>query len=160
MNLGVSFASNPPRAASPSQLSGPLFYLTRSSPTFEQMELQQIRQTFDREFGPVADKFEFIVLSGDEAASATDPVVARPGVYVHWKDDQAIRIGRSFSNARKRALEHIRDNTGETMAELKDDPEARLVLFTVAPEDYHWAAALEIYLEDNLDPSIPCGRRG
>jgi hypothetical protein len=84
-----------------------------------------------------------------------------PGIYVHWCAGEIFRVGRSFSNARKRALEHIRDNTGQRMAALRNNPQAWLILFTVNPGDeLHWVTALEVFLEHRFKPSIPSKRRG
>jgi hypothetical protein len=67
----------------------------------------------------------------------------------------------SVEASRKRALEHIQDDTGRVMGVLKDDPAARLILFTVDREaDCHWIAALELYFERQLKPVIPPKRRG
>ncbi len=125
------------------------------------MDTSQIRQAFEREFGNLAAKFQLLELHGLAAASDADPRAARPGVYVHWKAGTVIRVGRSLSDARRRALEHIRDDTGRSMAALKDDPDARLLLFTVErDDDCHWIAALELFFERSLKPLIPPKRRG
>ena len=125
------------------------------------MDTQEIVQAFEREFGGLATKFQVLELRGPDAETASDPRVARPGVYVHWKDGVVFRVGRSLSNARKRALQHFPDNTGHSMAALKDDRAAKLLLFTVEREDdCHWIAALKLFFERCLKPVIPPGRRG
>lgn len=117
------------------------------------MSPEQIIERFRAEFGGLAELFNVIILSYAEAASISDPLVTRPGVYVHFDRGGVVKVGRSFSNARKRALEHVRDNTGGSMASLGSDASDRLVLFTVA-EDLHWVAALEVYFERTLNPSV------
>lgn len=72
-----------------------------------------------------------------------------------------IRVGRSFDNSRKRALQHLRENTGGVMAELENDHNSRLILFNVkSSDDYFWVAALEVLLEKKLNPEVPAGRQG
>lgn len=124
------------------------------------MQIQEIKMVFDREFWSVAGKFDTIFLHGNEAWESQDLRVARPGVYIWWKDGQVLKVGRNLTNARKRALEHVRDDTGRSMAILKDDPKVQLILFTVHPKDYHWVAAVEIYLENELSPKIKSKRQG
>ena len=122
--------------------------------------LWEVRRAFEREFGPVLYKFDFVALNLDSAVALNTRRVWNPGVYVWMAGPEIIKVGRSLSNARKRALEHLQDNTGGTMAGLKDNPNSLLVLITVEPEDRHWAAALEIYLEEKLNPSIKSQREG
>ena len=121
----------------------------------------RVRRAFEREFWPVRYKFDLVFLREDEIEGSQHPSVWRPGVYI-WTDGdkKVIKVGRNLTNSRKRALEHIRDNTGGTMSGLKDDPNTLLILITVEPEDRHWAAALEIYLEQKLNPSIKSKREG
>ena len=119
-----------------------------------------IRRVFAAEFAPLGNKFSATTLRVGEAASSTDPLITRAGVYVFWKSDEVIKVGRHFINVRKRALEHVRDNTGGTMATLATDPDARLLLLTTKPPNLHWVAAAEIFLETVLNPSIPSKRLG
>ena len=124
------------------------------------MEIQEIHHIFDTEFSAHKHKFEFIDLIGINIRDKQEPRVARPGVYVFWKDGKVIKVGKSLSNARKRALEHFRDNTGKTMADLNGDPTLHLLLFTVQKrEDEHWVIALEDFFEWKLKPEIPADRR-
>ncbi len=47
------------------------------------------------------------------------------------------------------------------MKALGADPTAVLLLFTVSQErDCHWIAALEVFLERDLDPLVRSKRRG
>ena len=115
-----------------------------------------IRSHFDREFSHVADKFETFDLKKPDWRNHELLAAARPGVYV-WVDaakDGVMKVGLSLVNARARALQHLRDDTGGQMAAMADNPEARLVLYTLGEDDKHWAAALEIYFERELRPKI------
>ena len=84
----------------------------------------EIERVFEREFGPVAGKVDRLLLSYDQAVKSQDQRIARPGIYVWLKGNQVIKVGRSFTNACKRALEHIRDNTEGTMKEMEGNPGA------------------------------------
>ena len=123
------------------------------------MTIDEVKKVFFQEFGPVRDKFEVVDLPVTEAYKQHD-LADCPGVYVYWKDNQIIKVGRHMTNARTRALEHIRDNTGNEMALLKDDPGCRLIFFTVGKDEYHWTATPEIFLEVKLNPRIRSGRLG
>lgn len=123
------------------------------------MTLDEVKQVFFNEFSSVKGKFQIVDLPVKEANKAHD-LADRPGVYVYWKDNQVIKVGRHMTNARTRSLEHIRDNTGNEMALLKDDPDCRILFFTVGKDDYHWIATPEIFLEVKLDPKIKSGRLG
>lgn len=115
---------------------------------------------FSKEFASLASLFdvsERSLASSYDSGEHTD----RPGVYVHWYSGEVLRIGRSLSNARTRALERIRDDTGKRMAALKHNSDAWLLLFTVrSPSHLHWVVALEVFLENALMPSIPSKRTG
>lgn len=124
------------------------------------MFLDTIKATFNREFWPIAGRFHIAALKDSELWQVATPLTDRPGVYIWCCEGRVVRVGRSFSNARGRALNHVRDNTGGTMAEFATMPEAMLVLYTVDRRDYHWVAALEIYLEDELDPEHRSKRTG
>lgn len=119
---------------------------------------REVKRIFEREFWPVIGKFDILLLDGNEAWSSEDLRVARPGVYVWLRAGKVIKVGRHLTNARKRALEHVRDR--EQMHGMEDDPQTQLILFTVLNEDRHWAAAVEIYLEAALDPMIKSKRQG
>lgn len=116
-----------------------------------------ILRAFRREFQPITGKFSCFRLQRDSWREHSLTAAARPGVYV-WFDKSAsrvVRVGLSLINARARALQHIRDNTGGKMTALADKDSLLLILFTVAEQDKHWASALEIYLEQALVPTIP-----
>jgi hypothetical protein len=122
----------------------------------------EIVKAFYQEFGIIKDVFEILELSVIEAPNSNAEYVWHPGVYVWWHPEHGvIRVGRSLDNSRKRAMEHIRDNTGGIMAELGADERTTVLLFNVIDrQKYYWVAALEIYLERVLSPKIPAGRQG
>jgi len=121
----------------------------------------EIKDKFEKEFSWHKDKFVIFDLPLDKTSTEQTYGVAAPGVYVFWKADQAIKVGRHLENSRKRALEHIRDDTGQQMKKLRDDKDAHLLLFNVKDKaDIHWVAALEIFLEDKLKPLIKSKRTG
>lgn len=120
----------------------------------------QVKQVFQEEFGPIAEKFETFELVHVDFRNSSLTQAARPGTYVWWDGERFVRVGVSLINARARALQHIRDNTGGICSGLAENQNARLILFTVEPRDIHWAAALEVYLENKLDPVIPSKRLG
>lgn len=117
----------------------------------------KIKNLFQSEFNDLTKLFnisEFSLDKTDEYMKNDD--LAMPGVYVFVKDELVIRIGRSLSNSRKRALEHIQDNTGGRMRQLGYDPKTTLMLFNVkSGDDLHWVASLEIFFELKLKPEIP-----
>lgn len=125
------------------------------------LTIDEISQKFDDEFSFVKNRFVIHDLSIADATNSKEPAALRPGVYVFWSGDRVIKVGRHFINAKKRALEHIRDDTGGTMQQLKDDPAAHLLLFLLQdPKDIHWVAALEVFFELNLNPEVRSRRLG
>lgn len=125
------------------------------------MEITDVIDRFEEEFSAVADRFYIRQLVISEAAACAENYVAHPGVYVFWKPGGVVKVGRHLTNARKRALEHIVANTGGLMADLINQSDARLLLFSlINPADRHWAAAVEIYLESRLNPSVRAARLG
>ncbi len=125
------------------------------------VQFEEIKKKFTNEFGIIARRFEIHDLPLSKAEKSRNPSVTQPGVYVFWAPDVGIiRVGRSYSNSRKRALEHIRDNTGGRMAQLEGNKTVRLFLFNAPIEaNRHWIAALEIFFESILNPQIPPGRK-
>ena len=120
----------------------------------------RVRRTFEREFGPLQHKFDVVPLTWTEACGSQKQQVWNPGVYVWTDGKRVIKVGRSLSNARKRAMEHIVADTGAECGKLKEADSTRLILFTLDPDDSHWAAALEIYLERKLNPVVRSKREG
>jgi hypothetical protein len=126
------------------------------------MTTKDVISIFQEEFLPIVDRFVVSDMTLSDAEKSQESHVWKPGVYVFWhRSDNVVKVGRALDNSRKRAFEHIRDNTGGTMANLKNDPAARLILFNVKDlKDKHWVAAVEIFLEEALHPKIQSRRRG
>ncbi|MFQ5330111.1 MAG: hypothetical protein ACE5D4_09020 [Thermodesulfobacteriota bacterium] len=124
--------------------------------------IAKIENDFRSELGSIADKFEVFELSVADARTSDAQYVWHPGVYVWWHPSKGpVKVGRHLTNSRKRALEHIGANTGGVLASLGSDSSTKLLLFNVRnPEDRHWVAAIEIYFETVLDPSVPSDRLG
>ena len=127
----------------------------------ESQVVHLVWRTFEREFAPVSHKFDFVVIDGVKAArESKDYRVTRPGVYVWADEERVVKVGRHLVNARKRALEHVSDDTGGKMARLEIVSGVKLILLTVHPDDWHWAGTVEMYMERMLDPDIRSGRTG
>ena len=127
--------------------------------------ITKIKEVFEEEFRPLLDKFEIIDLMMYEVFKTKDPIVSLPGVYIFWYKNKIIKVGRHLENSRKRALEHIRDNTRNSEFEMKDfksdSKDYGLVLINCKVyEDYHWVAAVEIFMERILNPVIKSKRTG
>jgi len=88
--------------------------------------------------------------------------VWHPGVYVWWHSvNGVIKVGRHFTNSRKRAIEHINANTGGKMRDFASDNNTKIILFNVIDkEKIHWVAALEVFFERVLSPEIKAARLG
>jgi len=130
-------------------------------------DLETARSLFKKEFGFLESRFEIYEVPAHGAREAEGEHIWKPGAYVLYHPDFGIlKVGRHLTNARKRALDHIRDNTGAgepfEMKAMGADPRTRLMLFVVKDEkkDWHWPAALEIYLERELEPRIRSKRAG
>ena len=126
------------------------------------MDITEVKYLFEKEFGVHRNKFEIYDLPLAEAENSREQHIWKPGVYVFWHPTRGvIKVGRHFTNSRKRAFEHLRDNTGGVMTALRDDQGTRLLLFNVKEaEDKHWVAALEVYFEEQLSPEVKSGRLG
>jgi len=125
----------------------------------------KIIEKFKEEFGFMIDKFNIISLTIKEANETKELNVAFPGVYIFWNNNRIIKVGRHLINSRKRALQHIRDNTRNenfemaNLANYVDD--CGLILINCKDiKDKHWAAAIEIYMEEKLVPIIKSQRIG
>jgi hypothetical protein len=125
---------------------------------------EYVIQTFLQEFKPVAEKFIILQETAATAEKSTKAFVWHPGVYVWIKDNRVIKVGRHLENSRKRALEHLRDNTQFEefqMVDYRDREDALLLLFNlIDPKNFHWSAAVEMYLETTLQPAIRSKRMG
>lgn len=127
--------------------------------------IPEVIKIFRSEFSALLTKFVIFDLTLDTASDNRDAGVDRPGVYVYWKAGLGvIKVGKSQSNARARALQHIRDNTKNVrlqMSGLANDSSCHLILFTVPNDgDIHWVLSLEYFLEKNLEPVIRSDRSG
>ena len=126
------------------------------------MDITQVKYLFEKEFEALRNKFRIIDLSLVEAEISQELHLCMPGVYVFWHPVRGvIKVGRHFTNTRKRAFEHLRDNTGGVMAALKSNEGTRLILFNVKElKDKHWITAVEVFFEEHLSPEIKSGRLG
>lgn len=126
--------------------------------------VDRIKALFEDQFRACRSRFEVYDLPLAEAENSNHPHIWKPGVYMFWHPVRGvIKVGRHFTNSRKRAFEHLREdvNTGGTMAALRGMQETRLLLFNLKEmADIHWAAALEIFFERKLEPEIRAGRLG
>lgn len=55
-----------------------------------------------KEFGPIYEQFRAINVTLDKARAADEEFIWHPGVYVFWNSSEVIKVGRHFTNARKR----------------------------------------------------------
>jgi len=128
------------------------------------MTITEIKEEFYTEFGTIADKFTVIEEYLVNLSKSEKEYIYHPGVYVFYLEGNVIKVGRHLTNSRKRALEHIRDNTanGELqMASLKENTKVKVLLFNLKNiEDYHWSASVEMFLERKLNPIIKSKRQG
>lgn len=125
-------------------------------------DIDDINKLFKNEFKTQASLFVLFNLSAEEAITSKEAFIWHPGVYVWWHPDRGtIKVGRHLTNSRKRALEHIQDNTGQIMQALGNDSKTRLLLFNVIdPDNKHWVGALEIFFELHLHPLIKSVKLG
>lgn len=136
----------------------------------QRIEISEIVTMFRLEFASLLDIFnDCIELTLDKAESFRSDACAKPGVYVFWKDGQVLKVGRHLENSRKRAVEHVNVPKEQKypMSNFKNDSEAHLLLFNVKEHDVangkdyrHWVAALEIFFELRLNPTVKSGRLG
>jgi|SRR5680860_82463 len=127
------------------------------------MTQQDIQDIFNSEFEPLLDKFTIIEEYLSNLAQSTNEFIYHPGVYVFFLETEVIKVGRSLTNSRKRALEHIKDNTKNEAFEMNSlqKMEAKVMLFNLKnADDYHWLGSVEMYLERRLNPVIKSGRKG
>jgi hypothetical protein len=130
---------------------------------------EQILALVNSEFGEKANFFTPVEvwLNNRKVEDFDDTKV--PGVYVFLHEGVCIKIGKSQTNASKRAMQHCgTDNTSSAdkkwkMSELRDDAETLLLVYALKPpyqEKMHWVLALESFLERELQPAIPSKRNG
>lgn len=126
---------------------------------------EDVIKLFRQEFSNISDRFSVFQLSVNDAKDTKDALVTRPGVYVYWHPNHGvIKSGKSQDNSRKRALQHIRDNTANNeiqMKDLADDENTVIILFNINHDaDLHWVLALEAFIEWNTSPKIRSARMG
>lgn len=132
--------------------------------------IDEVIDIFKTEFQTIVNKFTIIkVLNGisfnlQNILDAKIELIYHPGVYVFYGNNKVWKVGRHLDNSRKRATEHIIANTKNNkhnIKELESIPDAEIILFNIVnKEDYHWVAAVEIFLERELQPLIPSKRTG
>jgi len=127
--------------------------------------IEEIIAIAEKEFENKFQLFKKYTFSVSKAQKKGIKEIEKPGVYVYCKAGKIIKIGKSNSNARKRANEHIVENTTSKdgkleMKYLLSDNEA-IILFLIVEDDskIHWIIALEDYLEHNFKAKIPSIRR-
>jgi hypothetical protein len=113
----------------------------------------------------MAASFKTFELGVEEARNSKNNNESMAGVYVYWHPEhEVLKTGKSQANSRKRALEHIPDNTSHKniqMAVLGKDENTKLLLFNIKNNsDLHWVLALEAFMEWNASPKIKSARMG
>jgi len=129
------------------------------------ISLSEVKNKFSNEFSSLESKFNVIELPINNALNNGAEEVNRPGIYVFWHPENGvIKVGKSQSNSKKRALEHIRDNTHNSdinMNTLPNKKETILLLFNIINNnDLHWLLSLEAFMELKTSPAIKAGRVG
>lgn len=124
----------------------------------------RIEDIFLPEFCSIKSKFHLLDIPVSSLLASKEDYISNPGVYVFYIGDQVIKVGRHFINSRRRACQHIQDNTKVDQFEMKflqSNPLAKVLLINLKePTDFHWSSAVEIYLEINLNPLIRTKRLG
>jgi hypothetical protein len=126
---------------------------------------KDVKRLFESEFSALTDRFHTIEMSIHAARYDGSSEVNAPGVYVFWHPTLGVvKVGKSQSNSKKRALEHLRDNTKKgdvEMAKLGEDIATKILLFNIInAKDLHWILSLEAFLEWNAKPIINSARMG
>jgi len=129
------------------------------------MNIEEIKRRFISEFGATSNGFDIIDLCVEEAVSTVNPKCNRPGVYVYWHPEyDVVLVGKSQSNSKKRALQHIKDNSGNNVVSMnyfEGDSRLRILLFNISEDNFkHWVLALEAFFEWNIRPVIKAWRIG
>ena len=129
------------------------------------MNFSEVERIFKNEFGDKANCFSILHFKYRDTFETDIPLANRPGVYLFWHPAyDVVMLGKHQANSKKRALEHIRDNTKNEIIEigrLKDDANLDIYLFNVKDDkDKHWVLALEAFFEWNSKPTIKAHRMG
>ena len=95
---------------------------------------EKIKQLIRKEFKNHWNEFEFSSYPVTDAQIQGNSSLEQAGVYVYWRHNEVIKVGKSNVNARKRACEHLWDNTISKdgtleMKNLKNDPETFILFF-------------------------------
>jgi hypothetical protein len=130
--------------------------------------IEDIVKSVHEEFGSKAELFKPIALPMNALNCADFEGTKTAGAYVFVHEDMGcIKVGKSHSNASKRALQHCgSDNTSSgdgtiQMAQLRLSDKTYMLIFALQKEDsMHWVLALEHYLEKTLSPRITSKRNG
>jgi len=124
-------------------------------------DVETIVESVHVEFGSKAELFQPILVRLDALDGPEFDATKFAGVYVFIHEEYGcLKVGKSNSNASKRALEHLRDNTHSKdgaiqMAELRSSDKTYMLIFALEKEDYiHWVLALEHYLEKALRKTL------
>jgi hypothetical protein len=129
--------------------------------------VEDIVRSVQDEFGSKAELFKHVVVRMDSLNCPDFEATKSPGVYIIIHEDcGCLKVGKSQSNASKRALEHFRDNTSSKdktvqMAQLRQSDKTHMLVFALQQQhSMHWVLALEHYLENTLKPRIASIRNG
>ena len=129
------------------------------------IEKDAIKDIFEKEFGEIAEKF-FVIdnLTIKEITESLDQRIPLPGIYIFWSNEYGvIKVGKSQTNSRKRALQHIKDGTNIldlNMSKLTFE-KTYLLLFNLKDStSIHWLLSLEYFFEYKLEPRIHTRRNG
>lgn len=129
------------------------------------ISILEIEEHVKNEFKNLFNEFEIHEYKIKTAEKKGDPKIERPGVYIYWKDQHVIKVGKSNDNARKRACQHLTDNTKSQdgsieMKDLANDLNAKILFYILKNTNkIHWLIALEDYLEHSMDIKIKSLRR-
>lgn len=122
----------------------------------------EIQEVFDTEYSRLKNRFIIRRLSVEAAWDNSEVEINRPGVYVFWSGEEVIKVGKSQSNSKSRACEHLdpKKSSDSDMIAL-GHRETELILFNVKNDkDIHWILGLEYYFEKHLNPRIYSSRNG
>jgi len=130
--------------------------------------VEPIVQSVRREFTDKAELFTPILVRMDALDCPEFERTKSPGVYLFIREDgDCLKVGKSQSNASKRALQHCgNDNTSSTdkviqMAHLRQSDKTYMLVFALQNKGcMHWVLALEHFLENTQNPRIRSIRNG
>lgn len=131
----------------------------------------KIKEIFYEQFYFIKDKFTFYNFSVTDYnfLVSNKENINKPGVYIFYMYDQIWKVGKHLLNAKKRALEHFRDDTGANigkgMKQYEHDENMNLILIIPnKDEDIFWILSIEYYFESRFKAEhilqIPSKRNG